>query len=362
LVVVAIIAVLAAMLFPAVQRLREMANRTSCVNNLHQIGMALGNHFTTHGSFPTNGATIPSTATGYPFSLTSYPGASPSPYMWAMADSTQGPKGQTGSWAYAILPFMEETNAFKNGDYAAGIALFMCPSRGRPSAQDLSSPDSFGWFYNAQNGATSPPTPLIRWAKTDYAGNYLAMPNLNDPRNLRPVGGLASYPAAPPFPDGNSSTIVVGEKAMAVSAYMTGGWYWDEPIFVGGSGGTTRGVPTSAPNANVGTPFYSQTPIAPNQVTFPGPPAVQFYYYPAKLGPPAGVPSSPGIFADNDANMSASSPFPYIFANNYGSAHPGGVNFLFADGSVRTFNYNVNPSLFQGLLTPAGSDATPPES
>jgi prepilin-type processing-associated H-X9-DG protein len=49
------------------------------------------------------------------------------------------------------------------------------------------------------------------------------------------------------------------------------------------------------------------------------------------------------------------------FANNWGSAHLGGVNFLFADGSVRTFNYNVDLSLFHGLLTPAGSDPTPKE-
>jgi prepilin-type processing-associated H-X9-DG protein len=50
-------------------------------------------------------------------------------------------------------------------------------------------------------------------------------------------------------------------------------------------------------------------------------------------------------------------------ANNWGSAHFGGANFLFADGSVRTFQYNVDRVLFQGLLTPAGAnDATPPES
>src|SRR4029077_7569131 len=125
-----IIAVLAAMLFPAVQRLREMANRTKCINNLHQIGMALGNHFTTHGYFPTNGATLPATGIPGAPSLTSYPGAAPSPYMWGMGDMRQGPKTQTGSWAYAILPNMEETNAFKNTDFTVAVMLYMCPSRG----------------------------------------------------------------------------------------------------------------------------------------------------------------------------------------------------------------------------------------
>jgi prepilin-type processing-associated H-X9-DG protein len=43
------------------------------------------------------------------------------------------------------------------------------------------------------------------------------------------------------------------------------------------------------------------------------------------------------------------------------NAHVGGVNFLFADGSVRTFQYNIDRT-FQGLLTPAGgNDPTPPE-
>ncbi len=55
LVVVGIIAVLLAMLVPAVQKLREVASRTQCVNNLRQIGMAMTNHFGAHQSFPTNG-------------------------------------------------------------------------------------------------------------------------------------------------------------------------------------------------------------------------------------------------------------------------------------------------------------------
>ena len=59
---------------------------------------------------------------------------------------------------------------------------------------------------------------------------------------------------------------------------------------------------------------------------------------------------------DNDPGMA---PPTFYFANNFGSPHPGGVNFLFADGSVRTFNYNVDPLLFRGLLTPAGNDPTP---
>jgi prepilin-type processing-associated H-X9-DG protein len=74
------------------------------------------------------------------------------------------------------------------------------------------------------------------------------------------------------------------------------------------------------------------------------------FYYPSFL-----VPDNDPT---NDGLMVAGH---FGFANNWGSAHLAGVNFLFADGSVRTLHYNVDRSLFQGLLTPAGRDPTPPE-
>src|SRR5437660_450026 len=86
LVVIAIIAILIGLLLPAVQKIREAANRMKCSNNLHQIGLAVHNHHDTFSKFPQGkGPSYPAPAAAYA--------------RWSVHS--------------ALLPFVEQDNLYR---------------------------------------------------------------------------------------------------------------------------------------------------------------------------------------------------------------------------------------------------------
>jgi prepilin-type N-terminal cleavage/methylation domain-containing protein len=114
LVVIAIIAVLTGLLLPAVQKVREAANRATCQNNLRQIALAFVHYHDTRGQFPDGGKN-----------------GSDAPASDAAA--TTYPTGRAEwSWTWQILPLIEQQTLIPQTDTVVqrtAIKLYYCPTR-----------------------------------------------------------------------------------------------------------------------------------------------------------------------------------------------------------------------------------------
>jgi prepilin-type N-terminal cleavage/methylation domain-containing protein len=215
LVVIAIISVLVGLLLPAVQAAREAARRTTCQNNLKQIGLGFHTHHDTFGWFPTGG--------------------------WGWNWSGDADRGfderQPGGWAYNLLPFIEQQvlhdvdkgsqGADKErliGDRLESIVqTYQCPSRRSGRIEPTSIKMHNAEFRNMV-------------CKSDYAANCG-----DGPRNEidgGPAAGSTTPPAKPQLEngvsyrcskvatnallDGLSHTLCVGEKYLDLNLWGTG--------------------------------------------------------------------------------------------------------------------------------------------
>jgi prepilin-type N-terminal cleavage/methylation domain-containing protein len=178
LVVIAIIAVLIGLLLPAVQKVRDAASRTQCINNYKQLGLATHNYHDSYRRFPTI-----------------------STFIWM----SYGSNKETGLF-YSLLPFMEEQDLFNlartstnNGYYDPSgwtdacvtigqyiVKKYLCPADWSNAAThlDLNSPSWYGPQY----------------ATGGYAGNVLIF----DPAYVRTIEKDVQ--------DGTSNTIMFGHR------------------------------------------------------------------------------------------------------------------------------------------------------
>jgi prepilin-type N-terminal cleavage/methylation domain-containing protein len=303
LVVIAIIAVLIGLLVPAVQKVREAAARSQCINNLRQIGIGTHNCNDTYKSLPpaigwfpgTNGN--PGTAYGNPF--------------------------------FHLLPFIEQDPLYKNSLISAGgfnnvyaalpaafggkdtqaavIKTYLCPSDPSGSSVGVGQ-DDLG----------------ITWAFGNYAVNCQIFCVVDSNGNYQDTENYTRIPAN--FQDGTSNTILATEKyAQCTNAtFPYGGsfWaYWNKALFPQGA-----------------------SPVYP-------PP-----YFPAfsgdfwggyEIGPGSKFQQQPNPYQGNCDPTLAATP------------HTGGINALLADASVRSINPAISGTTWWYACTPSGGEAMP---
>jgi prepilin-type N-terminal cleavage/methylation domain-containing protein/prepilin-type processing-associated H-X9-DG protein len=326
LVVIAIIAVLIGLLLPAVQKIREAANRMQCTNNLKQIGLALHNYHDANGYFPT----------AYKLLRTSDPTVPP-------GTSIYGP-----SAFVLILPYLEQDNVYRQIDitkaalspvnmpprnpaYSTPLKTLLCPSAPGNPTVDYSAElgRSFG---NFDIGVSYPPGLLF--GRTDYcpdAGMEAAIPGIN-------INAGASILCQPPdgpvrvtaVTDGTSNTIMIVEDGGRP------GWYGSKGLV------TSAGSYTAGPNgpAPQGGGAWAD-PLNYNATNGADPSGSGI----AAGGGFLGIPLAPWTCANGCSNDSE------IFA-----FHTGGSNVLFGDGSVRFLRNSLTMNQMQALLSRAGGE------
>src|SRR5262245_29337546 len=132
LVVIAIIGILVALLLPAVQAAREAARRTQCTNQIKQMMLAMHNFESAKRAFPSGGISPYARIEDY---LSDSKAAKAN--GTTAKGSPLGPEQQGMSWAFQILPYMEETAAYSINSsdklQSTFISAYHCPSKRAPT-------------------------------------------------------------------------------------------------------------------------------------------------------------------------------------------------------------------------------------
>jgi prepilin-type N-terminal cleavage/methylation domain-containing protein len=312
LVVIAIIAVLMALLLPAVQSVRETARMVQCRNNLRQIGIAATQHASTQGHLPTGG------------------------WGWGwIGDPDRGfNHRQPGGWVFSVLPFLEQEPLYSlqsgltgSARSSAGgqlvstpLSVFQCPSR-RPTRNYPHWRTSQGYF-------TAAGTPGV--AKSDYAAN-------GGDRNFYPnAGGLWSShchnrdcgPASTPS-DAELTTFADAVN-MNPATQPTGVVFTLSTI-----------TPASIRDGLSNTLFAGEKSLNPDfYMTFQSAGDNETMY--------VGV-NSETVRAANDQWPALQDRRGVDMVNSFGSAHSGQFVTVRCDGSVHMLSYDVELTVYARL-------------
>ena len=299
LVVMAIIATLMALLLPAVQNAREASRRTSCRNNLHQIGLALHNYHDTHLCFP--------------------------PSSGGTGGGISGSNGDSLSGFAMILPNLERNQIWQRIRSASGqggdpssipvngeIEVYLCPTVSVGDKANGTAHRHYAFnLGDVQPGYPQPLEPVV------YPGLRIA--------RTRGAFGFQRCVKIKDITDGTGMTIAVSERLLPV---LSSGW---DMRF------------NSSPATCMNTCRNNWTPAPSAGLVFP--PSESLF----AVGHP--------IWGSFSTSMPPNSCSCYsgknLVSNNYGiwiaasSRHTGGVNVVMCDGSAKF----INESIFAGDQT-----------
>jgi len=360
LVVIAIIAILIGLLLPAVQKVREAAARTQSSNNLKQLALAMHMYNDTMGTLPHDGTTYYGCWSSAFGPTTQWKQVPPMPAISAGC-----------SWAYKILPFIEQANLYNNWNFTTPIKTFMDPSR-----------PGNGLATGQWDGGNDE-TIYIAGPVTDYAANAMVFgsamntsgppsspswdPNwLDSPTTWHPFGRTIQT-----ITDGSSNTILLGIKAMATQVYTQRGQGSFTPSNNGSPISTFDDPITSAGQGDPGWDgdMGLMRGNGPDTVWWmAGPMNTSLPYAPDAPWPNSSTPYLPGStygFAPGWAQWCGNmyrvvQDAKDLNAQNlWGSPYQGGSLMGMADGSVRVMTYSTPISAVIAFLTPNGGEVTP---
>jgi prepilin-type processing-associated H-X9-DG protein len=326
LIVIAIIAVLIGLLLPAVQKVRESAARAQCQNNLKQIGTALHHYQSVNRNLPPV-----------------FPATAKPPYEGLVPDYFY-----TWSVLAQLNPFLEQTAIFNQMNLDAPmytlptltitpdnrlavqqtIPLFLCPS-------DIMQPVGSGYGV--------PVLGPVNYCACTGSGTTGGGPPYGSPWDADGMFRAAAPGSFREIIDGLSNTAAFSESTLGDGPTMVAGPIPGDPQKV-----YANVPPPLTPAACASASLWNVQQRrgylwASGEIRC----ASYNHYYP---------PNPPQY--DCVANLSEPGPRQYTAVGFKAarSNHPGGVNLLLADGSVRFINNNIDPAIWTALSTRAGGE------
>lgn len=291
LVVIAIIALLVALLLPAVQQAREAARRSSCANNLKQIGLAMHNYHDTHRVFP--------------------PGT-----ILCTSGCVGGDPGEDEGWGWSamMLPYLDQANLYQSLGVGTRrlydllkaqpalvqtpLTVFRCPSD--PGGETLKgTPGNRHMNGNAiPRSGSSIPSSYFYAGTSNYVGNrgFWDEESKSDGVFFR-----NSDLGVRDITDGTSNTIAIGERSFDCNAAS----------WVGSR---------NPEGSDMWGPYHALARVT------------------------AGINSQATEANSSDHHPNGASGTKKLCAEGFSSPHPGGAHFLMCDGATRFISENIHSS------------------